>query len=305
MDEKQQDRHYPSLVWPVILITAGALFLLSNLGVLDVNFWELWRLWPVLLILAGLEIILGRRSALGNIIVLIITVLVIGAVVFMLISSPETLGASSSGEVTEIEEPLDGVERADLRVAFAAGDLTIGPLADSASLIQGELDLATQREPVWEIDRSGSRASMNLEYERGNWASSWNQGDSWELFLSPKVGLSLETDIGAGDARIDLTGLDIRELDVSAGAGRSTITLPEEGDFTAHVAGGVGELIVEIPEGMAARVQVRRGLGGVDILGRLDSRGDGLYQTDDWETNDDRVDIEIEVGLGLIEIREP
>jgi hypothetical protein len=50
MDEKRR-RTRPSLIWPVILITVGILFLLSNLGVLDINFWELWRLWPVLLIL--------------------------------------------------------------------------------------------------------------------------------------------------------------------------------------------------------------------------------------------------------------
>lgn len=305
MDEKSQDRHYPSLVWPVILITVGVVFLLSNLGILKVNFWDLWRLWPVILILAGLEIILGRRSALGNIIVLIVTLLVIGGAVFMLIASPEVLGVSSSGEFREIEEPLEGVEQADLRLGFAAGELTVRQLTDSASLVRGELDLATERVPVWTIDRSGSAASMSLEYARGNWASGWNRGDDWELFLSPKVSLSLDTDIGAGDARIDLTGLDVRALDVAAGAGRSTIILPAEGDFKAHVAGGVGELIVEIPEEMAARIQVRRGLGGVDISDRFDAQGDSLYQTDDWATNDNRVELDIEVGVGLVTIREP
>ena len=37
-------------MWPVILIGAGVVFLLNNLGVLTWGVWEmLWRLWPVLL----------------------------------------------------------------------------------------------------------------------------------------------------------------------------------------------------------------------------------------------------------------
>ncbi len=61
MEEKKT--HRVGLVWPVILISAGMMFLLNNLGLLSWNVWgTLWRLWPVLLIAAGLDILIGRRS---------------------------------------------------------------------------------------------------------------------------------------------------------------------------------------------------------------------------------------------------
>jgi len=309
MTEKEEkhegSRRYPSLTWPIILITAGILFLLSNLGVLDIDFFSLWRLWPVLLILAGLEIILGRRSAIGNIIVLIATLAVIGGVIFLLIAAPDVLGTSTGAVgVTQIDEPLDGVERAELDIGFAAGQIDISKLTDSSSLIKGELDLSTRREPTWEISRSDSQASMTLEYAQGAWTQNWQKGDVWELFLSPKVGLSLDVSMGAGDANMDLTGLDIRELKIETGAGRSTVTLPEDGDFSAQASSGVGQLIIEIPEGMAARVQIDRGIGDVSVSGRF-SRDGNTYVTDDWRSNENRVDLEIDIGVGQVTVREP
>ena len=307
MSEKEEkyegQRRYPSLTWPIILITAGVLFLLSNLGVLDVNFWNLWRLWPVLLILAGLEIIIGRRSVIGNIIVLVITLATVGGIILLLFVSPDVLGASSSAGVERIDEPLDGVERAELEINFPAGRLEIDRLSDSSSLIKGDLELSTSQIPTWDLSRSGSQASMTLSYPRsGSWPQNWQRGDEWQLALSPKVAFSLDANLGAGEAFLDLTGLDVRELRVEAGVGRSTIILPDEGDLTARVNGGVGQITIEIPDGMAARIDVSRGIGNVSIAGRYEREGDS-YVTRDWRSNENRVDLQVEVGIGQVTVR--
>jgi hypothetical protein len=303
MDEKERHSR-PGLIWPVILITIGILFLLSNLGVLDINFWELWRLWPVLLILVGLDLIIGRRSALGSIIALLLALLVIAGAVTLLVLSPDTVGLGRAARDLQIEEPLDGVERADFRIDFAAGTLEIGRLEDSNSLIQGDLELVTNRQPVWDFSQSGENARLVLEYGTGNF-SSWNgRGDRWNLALSPRAAFSIDANIGAGDATIDLTGLDIRSLWVETGAGRNMIILPENGRFDAKITGGVGQLIVEIPREMAARIQVDRGLGPLDVPDRFDRQGGDLYESDNWETSENRVTIEIEVGIGQVSIRD-
>jgi hypothetical protein len=304
-EEKRGDRRrYPSLVWPVLLITAGVLFLLSNMGLLDVNFWGLWRLWPVLLILAGLEIFLGRRSFLGSIIVLFVTIAVVVGVVILLVAAPDVLVPSVSEGVSQVSEPLEGVERASLEVDFAAGQLDISRLSDSSSLIEGHLQLATRRRPAWEIDRKGDRADMTLAYKRGfeNW--NWPDDEEWDLRLSPEVSFSLDVNLGAGVATIDLTGLDIQDLSVDAGTSQTTIIFPQEGDFSATVDGGVGQLVLEIPQQMAAQIRVDRGISALDISRRFDKEGD-IYLTDDWWTNENRVDLDIDIGVGLVTVREP
>ena len=298
MEEKRNHRRYPSVVWPVVLIAAGVMFLLSNLGVLEVDFWQLWRLWPVLLILGGLDIILGRRSFIGNLVVATLAVAIMAGVVILLAAAPDYLSPSTSGRVESINEPLDGIERADLEIDFIAGQLEIGRLRDSSSLITVQLDLSTRHEPIWEINRRSGQAIMSLGYDRTTWAQTWH--DEWNLDLSPRALYALKLDIGAGEATIDLTGLHIQDLNVTTGAGQSTIIFPEEGDFSAAITGGVGQLVVRIPEEMAARVQVNQGIDWVDIPSRFEERGQGQYRTHDWDTNENRVDLEIEIGVGQV-----
>ncbi len=310
MEEREEKRGYrrqrPSLVWPVILITAGVLFLLSNLGTLEINFWELWRLWPLLLVLAGLDILLGRRSFVGSLIAFILALVVVAGVVLWLVAAPGGLGPSDAGHVERIAEPLDGIERAELEVDLAAGQLDIARLEDSSYLIEGDLGLSGQRQPTWQIDRQGSRAEMSLGYRRGERAESWNWrgGDEWALRLSPQVGLALSVDVGAGEAVIDLTGLDVQSLNVQAGAGQMTVIFPAAGNFSARVEGGVGGLALKIPDEVAARVRIDRGLSGLNIAARFVRDGD-VYQTEDWEGSENRLDLEVEVGVGLVTIGAP
>ena len=304
-DKKPPRRRYPSVVWPVILITAGVLFLLSNFGYLDLDFSELWRLWPLLLVLFGLDIIVGRRSVIGNIIVLLITIAVVVGAVLFLIASPGLLGLSPASAVDHIAEPLAGLAQADLKVNFAAGQLNITRLTDSQSLIEADLELATSREPAWTIDRQDDRAEMLLRYVRGDWIENWNWhgGDRWSLRLSPEVALSLDVDVGAGGATISLIGLNVQDLKVESGAGQTTIIFPQEGDFSGQISGGVGALVLEIPVEMAARLRIDRGVSALDISSRFTKEND-VYRTDDWETNPNRVDLDVDVGVGLLTIRD-
>ncbi len=47
-----------SLFWPIMLIGAGSIWLLSNLGLIDVqNLGLLFRLWPLALIAFGIKIV--------------------------------------------------------------------------------------------------------------------------------------------------------------------------------------------------------------------------------------------------------
>jgi len=57
----EERRRRGGIVGPVILIGLGVIFLLSNLGWLDVNLSStLTRLWPVLLVVAGVALLWRR-----------------------------------------------------------------------------------------------------------------------------------------------------------------------------------------------------------------------------------------------------
>jgi hypothetical protein len=292
----------PSLVGPIILIAIGVLALLSTAGVLQFSLWSLWRLWPLLLILWGVETIFSR-SRVGYIISLVITVLLVGGVTIGLVAYPELLGVSERGVVERFAEPMDGAERVDLDLDFAGGQLSVGPLVDSPDLVDVQLQLATGREPIWEVSREDDQVHATLGYEGGDWTKRWFGGDEWRLTLAPTVGISMVVNMGVGRANLDLRDLEIRELSVDSGPSWLTIRLPDRGDVSASVTVGVGGLVLEIPESMAARIRVQQGLVALEFPARFE-RADGLYLTDDWEDSESRVDLSIDVGVGIVIVRE-
>ena len=86
----EQRWHRPGLVGPVILIFIGGVLLLGNLGLLRVDWWELWRLWPVALILAGLDI-LARHSRWGSGLLALGMLVLLGGLFYLLATGPGPL----------------------------------------------------------------------------------------------------------------------------------------------------------------------------------------------------------------------
>jgi energy-converting hydrogenase Eha subunit A len=74
-----------SVLWPTLLIAAGAVLLLTNLGYLPQISWDqLWRFWPVLLIAIGIDTLFSRRSLFGAIVGALLILALLGGVIYVL-----------------------------------------------------------------------------------------------------------------------------------------------------------------------------------------------------------------------------
>jgi hypothetical protein len=81
-----------------------------------------------------------------------------------------------------------------------------------------------------------------------------------------------------------------------------TVVLPESGVMEALIDGGVGDLVIEVPEGTAVRVQVSTGLGHTSVP--LAYRQDGdTYVSPGYDSAANRVDLAVESGVGRILVR--
>jgi hypothetical protein len=78
-----------SVFWPTLLIAAGAVLLLTNVGYLPKISWSrLWRFWPVLLIAMGLDTLFSRRSMFGSIIGALLILALLGGVIYVVAFTP-------------------------------------------------------------------------------------------------------------------------------------------------------------------------------------------------------------------------
>jgi hypothetical protein len=308
-----QKRRRGGVVGPLVLICVGGVLLLQNTGYLPANAWQnLWRLWPVILVLAGIELLLAHRVPWVVLAAVATLVLVVGAFATTLAGGPRAASVTRS-----IPTPLAGSAQAAVTIHFGAGELDIGPLlqpsADQLAVMtyEGPADLAT--EPRYTPAASGvGRLDYQTPDSRGapRFPPFFGSGNADNLHLdvnlSPTVPItSLQVQMGATNAHLDLSTLKVNSTDISVGAASAWVRLPESaGQTTAHISSGAATITVEIPQGVAAQVRHKGGLSTLDIdETRFPLVSDGLYRSSDYGSATNQVDLSIETGLTTIVVR--
>jgi hypothetical protein len=299
----EERRH--GLIGPLILITIGVLFLLVNLNLLAPSFWGIAaRFWPLLLILIGLDLIIGRRSAVGAIIVAVLWIVLVGGAIWL--SSPQGSAYLPTTPTTsdEVAIPLGDIKSASISLDNGLSVTTVGPLGpDATDLVSG-----TFRHPDGvSISQNyrvvGTEGRLALVQQGASWAF-WVPGESrWDLKLSPRVPIALSVNGGVGRLTLDLNGLAVTSLNINSGVGSVEVITPGSGAVTMRLNGGVGSSTIIIPSGMSARIRTNGGLGSINIdPSRFPRLGD-TYQSADYAAAANKIDIEIDGGLGSINVR--
>ncbi len=276
----ERGRHgYRSLFWPIILIGAGIVWLLFNLGIIPPEgFSVLFRLWPLILIVIGLDIIFGRQSAvLGALIGLAAVAVMVAAMIVgpsrgwagpaRFFGVPVTLG-SAEVVTDQIAEPLGEAVSAEIRLDLSQWPARVYPLSGSVNLIEAEIVRFANQPPI--LDVSGTRnRSLRLGVRDGfNFIGLdfVSQTREWSIGLSPAVPINLTVDVSSGRAVLDLNGLNLTALTINGGSGRTELTLPGAGrPYSAYIDVSSGSFQIDIPTGAQVDIEVDGGSGSLDM----------------------------------------
>jgi hypothetical protein len=263
-----------NLFWAVILILAGTLLLLNSLGITAINVWGI--IWPSVLILLGAWTLWG---------------------VFF------------GGRALETEQAtilLKGAAQARVRIKHGAGRLRVDGSVEADELLTGTFGGGLEQR----VNRDGDTLDVELRmppqtFSPFNLPWMWGPGDTldWSLNLNDDVPLTLQFDTGAGEARLDLGDLCVTDLKISTGASSTDLTLPANAGHTrARIDAGAASVTVHIPSGVAARIRAGGGLASVNVDRNRFPRQGGVYQSPDYETASNKVDLKIETGVGSINV---
>jgi hypothetical protein len=288
-------------------------FLLQNTGVLPPNFWlNLWRLWPLVLVLAGIELLFAHRMPWMAVAGLAGLVLIGGAAWANTNVTREPVAAVSGRTV---ETDLDGAQQAAVTVRFAAGQLDVGawPEADSTQLASMTYDGPAEQAPRPSYSVSPTGVGQ-LQYQvSGHGTPNFapiggGSADTTRMSLDlsqtvPITSMTIQT--GAANTNLDLSSLQVDNLDVSMGAANTSVKLPKiTGTSTAHINGGASNLTVNVPPGVAARIRYRGGLSTINVdTTRFPQVDTGLYQSPDYDTATSKVDVTLETGFTTIQVK--
>jgi len=301
------NRRRKSLVWPLVLISLGVLFLLNNLGIVSWSIWSLlWRMWPVLLVAIGLDLIFGRRSGIWQAITVIVIIgLFAGA--FWLFDVTENTWSGEKVTYTIVQE-IGKAEDVDVNIKMNIGSLSLNSLpTNSDFLVTGEVEVSEFEDLTDELltfrDKSTYRLSSDGQQYHPGWIFNRDgNGDKhWELMLNQDVMLNLEVDTGVGITELDLSDLLLKDLNINSGVGEVTVYMPGRGDYQASVKAGVGKLEIYLPNDLAAQIFIDGGLGNVTVIGDFIQRN-GNYYTRNYNSSEEQIELFIDGGVGNIRI---
>ena len=117
--------------------------------------------------------------------------------------------------------------------------------------------------------------------------------------------MRLRVDAGASRTDLDLTDLLIAELKFCIRAQAATrITLPAHaGLTTAEIEAGAASVDIRVPGGVAARIRTESGLATIDIDPTRFPRFGNAYQSPDFETAENKIEMKISTGVGAVHVR--
>jgi hypothetical protein len=303
-DDKPRRRG--SLTGALLLITAGLLFLYSNLR----PEWNPWpiisRYWPVLLIVLGLGKLWdalrarnspdapqkGRRT--GESIALVVLLVLFAAAFFH---------GRAGSRVFHETKSVDVQHATSVRasIVMPAGDLKIS--GGAAKLLVAVFDYReAEGKPEVSYDETGQDGRLNISQSGGPHIG--REVNHWDLRVNNDAVRELRLQMGAGRGTLNLSGIHLTRLEVEIGAGEivADLTGDWKQDVDVRVEGGVGSATIRLPKNVGVRVRAEGGIGSISVDGL---RHDGDYYVNDaYGKSPVTMNVNVEGGIGEIRLVE-
>lgn len=204
----------------------------------------------------------------------------------------------------EASIPLGDAARAHVSIHHGAGRLKIASGVPYGQLANGRFGGGLD----YRVNRAADLLDvrMHIPDQGSRWANPWgwsNGGFDWNIGLTSEVPIELELETGAGTVEADLSSLRVETLGLRTGASSSKLVLPANAGYTrVEVEGGAASVVLRVPPGVAARIIAQGSASSTRVdLSRFPRIGND-YQSADYETATNKVDIQTRMGAGSVEV---
>lgn len=234
-----------------------------------------------------------------------------------------------------LSAPLGGATTARVDINCGPGHLTIDRLAGSEQLLaSGTLQYQEkQGPPTRTFDANDGQATLTLRGSRTGgsgfhwpWEACRPGAHEWRVHLNPTVSYDITAHSDGGNVRLDLAGLVVTRLLAENGGGNMDVLLPDRaanlgvavstgggnvnveigsgttGSNTVDASSGAGNVVVRMPGSMAARIRATSGLGKVIVDPQFNRVDAHTYQSPDYDSAANKVEITLKSGAGNVSV---
>lgn len=306
------------IIWGLILIFIGSVFMLDNFDIIDFYWGSVWRFWPIIFILIGANMLFSRseNKTTGPILAASVTIIVLAFIGYQGSIPHSDRGwmhfesdnhkrdkDSKWNAVSSFSEPYTGTKAATLNIQ---GGATVYELADSTS----NLFQADVKEPYggYTLDKTSLDSVDVLNFRKRDRRGNGLRMDDMEsnetrMRINSAPVWDITVEMGAGETNFDLQNFKVRNLRFEGGAASFQAKIGSKLPLTdVSVETGVASVEIEVPESSGCRIVVDSGLSSKDFNGFV-KQADGAYETSNFKTASNKINISLKGGLSSFEVR--
>jgi hypothetical protein len=249
-----------SVIWPLLILAAGALWMLQTLGALpNVASDLIGRGWPILLVLLGLMLLLGRRARYGNLIAVVVCVVLVGGVATAAYNQQSSKLRMENTK--SLNQPIEsGIQRVKLMINTLNTEIEVTP--GSAASIVGEFAGSKESVVTSDYQMDGPVGTFTFNEAPGSAIPALESVGRGKLTLRLPKGVTIDqiTLTGReGHVDFDASGTTIKTLSLTMNGGDLNVKLPDKPGLIADIKTGRGDAVIAVPKTIAANVALRGG----------------------------------------------
>jgi hypothetical protein len=195
---------------------------------------------------------------------------------------------------------LDRSELSRIRLTMEAGELHVKGGASKLAEADFTYNVAAWKPAVVQnLNRTPPELSIT---QPTGVSASGDTTNRWELALSDQQPLEIIAHLGAGEAHMNIGGLNLRNVELTVGAGEVDMDLRGQPatSYSVSIHGGVGTAVVHLPSTVAISAKASGGLGDINVSG-LEQR-DGRWINPRAAASPVTIDLDVHGGVGEIRL---
>lgn len=305
----------------ITILFIGIILLLSQLNSISFNWVGIFRYWPLFIVLAGIRMLVPKDQQIGQFIAIGATVVILGFLTYIGLSTPKEplltqllknkgLHIHSEDDPNDktnyttqkLQVPLDNkIQSATLHVDLGATSLKNDSTTTSSIFTAYNtsndylLGMTTHGESPNKININLKGKSKDKDFNSKN--------NNTYIALNPAIVWKLNFDIGAIDAKLDLSPYKVEVLDIDAGATSLKLKLGQPlANTKISMDAGASSIEISIPKNAACRITSDNALSSTSYEGDF-LKTDGMVKSTNYDAATEKFDFDINGGIASIKIR--
>lgn len=297
-----------NIIWGLVLVLIGVLFILKNLDIIYFSWHSLWRLWPMILVLIGIAILPVKE-----VIKIILAIIVMIAGALFLVYAPDPRGDDWTIHIGKDKGTTEELKEVDQRI-FEAYDTTMKEAVLNFDAAAGDFRIDQTTTELFEFEREGklgkynysimdlgSKREINIGLEEGHFRSGDFKNKA-SVKLNPALLWELKVDVGAASIDMDLSSFKINKLNIDGGASSINVRLGNLQDEShIKINSGASSISIKVPQEYGCQVSTSTILSSKDLPGFNKSDG-GKYITPGFSDSSRNIYIDVEAAVSSLNV---